>query len=205
MRVVEQAVCVGLLSVVGGILFTLSPIRPVPIQLPPLRAPPNTSAPAIDFGAAKHVGEGQLVGPESLAVSDDGATLYTGLGDGRVVRITQRDGGPLRWQLVARTGTASAGHCGSGERWGGPSDSFSRERACGRPLGMRLTKRRHLLDGGKQIRSNHPARLAIDSSPRFVNQIRHSDSSPRFVTERRVESARRILPLSNSLSPSCSL
>ena len=151
MRVVEQALCVGVLSIVGGILFTLSPIRPVPIQLPPLRAPPNTSGPAIDFGAAKHVGEGQLVGPESLAVSDDGATLYTGLGDGRVVRITQRDGGPLRWQLVARTGTASAGHCGSGERWGGPSDFFSRERACGRPLGMRLTKRRHLLDGGKEI------------------------------------------------------
>ena len=199
MRVVEQAVCVGLLSVVGGILFTLSPIRPVPIQLPPLRAPPNTSAPAIDFGAAKHVGEGQLVGPESLAVSDDGATLYTGLGDGRVVRITQREeGGPLRWQLVARTGTAGAGHCGSGERWGGPSDFFSRERACGRPLGMRLTKRRHLLDGGKQIRSNHAARLAIDSSQRFVTQIRHSDSSPREGSNLRVES---FLSLTLSLPP----
>lgn len=80
MPTITQAVFVAALSLLGGVLFAVSPIDPVRVQLPALRTLPNTSVPPLDFAAAKHVGEGHLVGPESLAVSEDGATLFAGLG-----------------------------------------------------------------------------------------------------------------------------
>ncbi|GFS72023.1 adipocyte plasma membrane-associated protein [Nephila pilipes] len=67
----------------------------------------------------EHLFEGILEGPESIVFHED--FLYTGLADGRIVRI--EDGKII---TVARTGE--------------PCDMPHEERKCGRPLGLRIGK-----------------------------------------------------------------
>lgn len=121
-----------------------SPTSPVPFELPPLKPlPPSTSDVLL---RARHVGVGSLVGPESLAASFDGNALYAGLADGRIVRVVGDD--LSSWKTIARTG-AGAVTCGvDGEKWAGPADVHGREAACGRPLGLRVLRRKLLVSSG---------------------------------------------------------
>jgi len=93
----------------------------------------------------ERVGDGDLCGPESLAVSSWGGTptLFTGLQDGRIVRLTHSSpGGRPQWETVARTGRMhSSGHCGDG----GSTDTAGTEPTCGRPLGLRVAARGSIL------------------------------------------------------------
>ena len=79
-------------------------------------------------GRIERVGEGDLVGPESLVEVD--GYLFTGLADGRIVRFVNES----NYETVARScevhGCPDA--CGAS-----PADSTRTEKRCGRPLGMR--------------------------------------------------------------------
>lgn len=99
-----------------------SPIQPKPYYYPkPL--PRLEGALAINnlLQGATRAFQGQVTGPESFAVDENGV-LYTGLADGRIVAFK---GGEL-WQLT-RTGEFHP-HCGS----------FDLEPVCGRPKGMKV-------------------------------------------------------------------
>lgn len=107
----------------------LSPVAPArAFVLPPLHAlSPNTA-----LARMQHVGAGDLVGPESMALAPDGRSLFAGLVDGRIVRITPsptaRDGVDVA--TIVRTGTEVDG-CGD----------LDHQPVCGRPLGLRVTTR----------------------------------------------------------------
>lgn len=97
---------------------------------PPAPAYTGVLAPNTRLLSAHVVGRGQAVGPESVTVDARGA-LYTGLADGRVVRV---DPVSDRLETIARTGSAAA-DCGRPEA----------EARCGRVLGTRLDAAGRLL------------------------------------------------------------
>lgn len=103
---------------------------PAARELPALPTLPATS---IDMsGLIERVGEGDLVGPESLVVA--GGYMFMGLADGRVVRFANSSD----YWTVART-CAVRGQCPPLHECGAsPSDAAKSEKRCGRPLGMRL-------------------------------------------------------------------
>lgn len=92
--------------------------------------------------SAEHLLEDHLVGPESLVVDGMLGWMYMGLGNGRIVRLAAGADGKV--ETIARTGFSNS-IC---DDWGGPADLNDLEGACGRPLGMRLTKRRFLVSHG---------------------------------------------------------
>lgn len=82
-------------------------------------------------GVIDRVGEGDLMGPESLVVAN--GYLFTGLGDGRIVRFLS----PSNYTTVARSCEVET--CPPLQRCGAsPTDVARSEKQCGRPLGMRL-------------------------------------------------------------------
>ncbi len=89
--VLAPLVAVGLLMALGGLLAFLalpSPIRPV--AWTPSPAPPMTGvlAPNRRLAEADVLAAGLVAGPEDLALSPDGRTLYaSSYGDGRILRI----------------------------------------------------------------------------------------------------------------------
>ena len=116
-------------------------VSPVVSVLPPLPAfPPNDG---ILTGKVQKVGVDDLVGPESLvtATHNDAEYMFAGLGDGRIMRLSEDstnsdDNHDLSWTTVIRTGEDEA-KCGMG----GPADSTNTEEMCGRPLGMKIVRR----------------------------------------------------------------
>ena len=92
-------------------------------------------------GIVHKIGEGDLIGPESLVVGKYKGTeyIFAALADGRIVRIEgadEDDDDDMRWSTVIRTGEDHF-LCGKG----GPADTTDTERICGRPLGLALVKR----------------------------------------------------------------
>lgn len=82
-------------------------------------------------GVIDRVGEGDLMGPESLVVAN--GYLFTGLADGRIVRFVDSS----NYTTVARSCEVEAcpplQQCAAS-----PTDVARSEKQCGRPLGMRL-------------------------------------------------------------------
>eukprot|EP00039_Didymoeca_costata_P028836 m.22283 g.22283 ORF g.22283 m.22283 type:complete len:423 (-) comp7382_c0_seq1:70-1338(-) len=112
----------------------ISNMAPVELSVPALPyLEPNDRLRPSNRINVRHVGEGDLIGPESLVVYDK--YLFATLADGRIVRMQHEneESEALAWQTVAMTGTPGA-NCGQG----GPSDSTQSEELCGRPLGLRL-------------------------------------------------------------------
>lgn len=112
-----------------------SPIYPAISWVPP-------PLPTLESGDARlegalHIGEGDLVGPESMVASrvtdsDGRLVMFAGLVDGRIVRIRVPPGEvgneeAEEWTTVLRTGEAVEG-CGD----------YEHQPICGRPLGLRL-------------------------------------------------------------------
>ena len=116
----------------------VSPIDPVvpDVDLPPLRELARDQR-LVD---AQLLFAGDVSGPESFAAAPD--ALYTGLADGRIVRLIHGEItklNPIRRlevETIARTGEALEG-CGTREL----------EPACGRPLGLRIARARDIAPG----------------------------------------------------------
>jgi len=127
---------------------------PIAISLPELPSP-------VTFGRrytghVEKIGENDLVGPESLVVSNykDISYMFAALGDGRIARIEENtDDDTVQWNTLLRTGAGAGAHhpleddsaqddlnekCSV---WGGPADLTNTELKCGRPLGLLLVKR----------------------------------------------------------------
>lgn len=98
-------------------------VNPGPIEYPPLRPFPSD---VIQLEGVERLFEDDpgFKGPESFAFSEDGS-LYTGLADGRIVRVLNLDATPT-YTTIARTGEDVEG-CGT----------LDMEEVCGRPLGLR--------------------------------------------------------------------
>lgn len=132
----------GVVIFAVGIQWRLRSLNlwPVANGLPPLRPFPSNDSRLT--GKVEIVGEGDLLGPESLVVGENQAgkeVLFTGLTDGRVVRIEDNHG-DLSWASLVRTGSiplSDTTTCGKG--WF--ADTSNTEAICGRPLGIRLVKR----------------------------------------------------------------
>lgn len=113
---------------------------PVATILPPLQPFPSNDSRLT--GKVEIIGKGDLLGPESLIVGKNPAgkdVLFTGLTDGRIVRI-EENGGNLSWVSLVRTGSiplSDTTTCGKG--WF--ADTSNTEAICGRPLGMELAMR----------------------------------------------------------------
>jgi sugar lactone lactonase YvrE len=130
-RVTAGAVWAGLAAVLAGVVWLLigplCPIHPIAYTLDPLPTlPPNDR-----LVNAQHLFVGDWYGPESLAI-DAQNRLYTGLGDGRVVRWGGQEGSG--YEVFAHTGEVLSG-CGS----------YGLEPRCGRPLGLHFDKAGNLL------------------------------------------------------------
>ena len=113
-------------------------VAPVVSVLPSLPTFPIPSNAGILTGKVQRIGIEDLVGPESLvtATHNGAEYMFTGLGDGRIVRLSEDADHDLLWTTVTRTGEDDA-KCGKG----GPADSTNTEAICGRPLGMKIIKR----------------------------------------------------------------
>ncbi|CAJ0572360.1 unnamed protein product, partial [Mesorhabditis spiculigera] len=121
--------------------------RPIELKVPP--ALNGKLAPNDKLSKVEHVLEDRLDGPESLAAI--GETLYTGLYDGRVVKIV--DG-----RIVSEIKLTKAKDCGN----------YDNEPKCGRPLGIR----RKGLTGEKF--------LVIDAY-RGIEEVDFADGSHRLI------------------------
>ncbi|CAB9498777.1 Adipocyte plasma membrane-associated protein [Seminavis robusta] len=110
-------------------------VSPVSTPLPALPAFPTAEIRNIT-GQLEIVGEGELVGPESL-VSASGF-MFVALGDGRIARLSHAKGQQqeAQWTFLVRTGTTDGAKCGFS-----PSDESQTESQCGRPLGLKVVKR----------------------------------------------------------------
>ena len=104
------------------ISMTSSPIDAVPvIQNHPLPQLIGVMSPNTKLTNTSKLGDGKIVGPESIEVDGSG-NIYTGLADGRVVKIVGRTGDIVD---LFQTGE-NLEECGR---------DYSTEEMCGRPLG----------------------------------------------------------------------
>jgi hypothetical protein len=107
------------------------------------------------------LGQNDLIGPECLAITPNGQSMFASLGDGRIVKLHNINSSSPTWTTVIRTGpgitTKSCNdtttpkpsvcfvRCGAG----GPSDDHSTfgpsEYVCGRPLGLWLSSRKKMM------------------------------------------------------------
>lgn len=111
-----------ILSALDVLFFFLpSPIDPKPFSLPRLPKFEGVLEVNSNLTKAKQLFEGQLLGPESMAIDSTG-TLYTGLADGRIVKF---EGDKV--VDVVQTGKP-------------PCGTLELEPTCGRPLGMRFDR-----------------------------------------------------------------
>lgn len=111
-----------ILSALDVLFFFLpSPIDPKPFSLPRLPKFEGVLEVNSNLTKAKQLFEGQLIGPESMAIDSTG-TLYTGLADGRIVKF---EGDKV--VDVVQTGKP-------------PCGTLELEPTCGRPLGMRFDR-----------------------------------------------------------------
>ncbi len=75
-----------LVLVVGYLLFWPSPIDPVPYEPPPIPKLAGPTEPNDRLASAELIAAGKVDGPEDIEVDAEGR-IFTGLADGRVVRI----------------------------------------------------------------------------------------------------------------------
>jgi len=131
---VQRSVTRVIVQVLAGIVavFCLylvlapSPIEPVSIVSEhPLPHFSGVLKPNTILQTVSKIAPGKLIGPESFEVDRDG-NVYTGLGDGRVVKILY---GTEQIVEIGRTGQFIDG-CGTAEL----------EETCGRPLGLHFDK-----------------------------------------------------------------
>lgn len=101
---------------------------PVAVSLPDLPALPTSQQ---KLQTIERIGENDLVGPESLVVSK--GYMFAALGDGRIVRLKERNQN-MEWTTLVRTGGSGLDDICS--PWSGPSDLRNIESICGRPLGL---------------------------------------------------------------------
>mmetsp|Transcript_9412 Transcript_9412/g.27652 ORF Transcript_9412/g.27652 Transcript_9412/m.27652 type:complete len:407 (-) Transcript_9412:143-1363(-) len=127
------AVALAAVLAIGIALFFQSEISPVVYDSPPLVQLVKNDK----LSVVEHIGLGELGGAESFAKLGD-EFLFASLSDGRIVRLDS----DLNATTLIRTGEDHAS-CGKG----GPGDSTSTEVICGRPLGMRLVRRKALVGG----------------------------------------------------------
>lgn len=116
-------------AVVVGSCLLRSEVDPQPLSLPPLRPLPDLSADGSTRLTVERLFEGEpgFQGPESFVFDGDGSA-FTGLADGRIVRM-RLDGAVPEVETVAHTGRDVVG-CGT----------LAMEPVCGRPLGLRAER-----------------------------------------------------------------
>ena len=139
-RVALPVSVVAILSIFTKYRLRYLGMSPITYVLPDL--PDLLPDSRLGGGVINHIGEGDLIGPESFVVSKDPIdgfpVLFAALADGRVVRIRENVvPGGMQWTTVVRTGEESNDRpCGGG----GPADRFETEESCGRPLGIIIVK-----------------------------------------------------------------
>eukprot|EP00897_Mesotaenium_endlicherianum_P010289 jgi/Mesen1/9289/ME000060S08726 len=118
--------------------YKLSPIADVNFTPHPITVPvvPHISdkSNSLNSSAAELLYVGEIFGPESLAFDSEGR-LYTGLGDGRIVRRDPGSSGA--WETFAWTSPKRTAVC-EPETLG---PNLAHEEQCGRPLGLRFDKK----------------------------------------------------------------
>jgi hypothetical protein len=117
------------------------------------------------------------MGPECLAITPNGQSMFASLGDGRIVKLQNiNSSSSPTWSTVIRTGpgittkscndTVCFVRCGAG----GPSDDHSTfgpsEHVCGRPLGLWLSSRKKMMPvlDNKHLLPRHDENVNDESS-----------------------------------------
>jgi hypothetical protein len=136
------------------------------------------------------LGNNDLIGPECLAITPNGQSMFASLGDGRIVKLQNiNSSSSPTWTTVIRTGpgitTKSCNdtvskpsvcfvRCGAG----GPSDDHSTfgpsEYVCGRPLGLWLSSRKKMmpvLDDNHHLLPRHDVNVNDESSVEYDDDV----------------------------------
>ena len=131
------------------------------------------------------LGNHDLIGPECLAITPDGRSMFASLGDGRIVRLSDiNSSSSPTWTMVMRTGpgittkscndtapkpSACFVRCGAG----GPGDDHATygpsEYLCGRPLGLWLSTRTKMMPVLEETEE--------DDHPRHDENVNNDESS----------------------------
>lgn len=161
---------------------------PVSVSLPPL--------PSLDGGNVDLLKDAEIVenvpGPESLVTWN--MYMFSGLADGRIVRFSNAS----NYVTVARSCEA-AGACPPLERCvASPWDEAKTEKACGRPLGMRLDGDKIVIADAyvgllvlSDLGSTKPKLRRILSGATLLNDVAVGRPGQYFVTETTTRHRRR--------------
>ena len=156
MRTFAAAIIVACISLFVRLRLSHLNLSPQSFKLPDLPhfVPDNRLANV----PIRILGNNDLVGPECLAITPNGKSMFASLGDGRIVRLSDiHSSSSPTWTTVMRTGPgintkscsgtaitkphACFARCGAG----GPGDDHATfgpsEYICGRPLGLWLSTR----------------------------------------------------------------
>ena len=181
MRTFAAAIIVACIALFVRLRLSHLNLSPQPFTLPdpPHFVPDNRLANV----PVATLGHNDLVGPECLAITPDGRSMFASLGDGRIVRLSDIDSSSTpTWTTVMRTGPGATtkscndaapgppacfARCGAG----GPGDDHATfgpsEYTCGRPLGLWLSTRRRMI----------PALVDDDHPPRRDENVNDEESS----------------------------
>lgn len=185
MRTFAAAIIVACIALFVRLRLSYLNLSPQPFTLPDLPhfVPDNRLANV----PIQKLGNNDLIGPECLAITPDGRSMFASLGDGRIVRLSDINSSspPTTWTTVMRTGpgitTKSCNgttatpkpracfvRCGAG----GPGDDHATfgpsEHICGRPLGLWLSTRRRMIPALEED-DDHP--------PRHDENVNNDESS----------------------------
>ncbi|KAJ7542990.1 hypothetical protein O6H91_09G020900 [Diphasiastrum complanatum] len=144
----------------------------------------------------------EIHGPESIAFDAHGRGPYTGLSDGRIVRW---DGPEKGWTDFAYTSPNRSEVC---QPKTPPQPNLAFEHVCGRPLGLRLSKKtgelfiadayHGLLVVGPEGGSAKPLATEAEGEPfRFTNDLDLDDEGNVYFTDSSTRFPRRLTTLSN--------
>lgn len=110
------------------------PTNPTIVNLP---SPSPELVPNTDLAKLEKMYSGSFQGPEAFAFDENGV-LYSGLSDGRIVRVSTTDSEPWQPELVLFTGNPQ-------QALPFPCGEVNTEKICGRPLGMKFDQNGKLI------------------------------------------------------------
>lgn len=124
----------GMILLLAIYVFKIEPLTdPIAVNLPsPPELEPNTALAKLEKEY-----RGTFQGPESFAFDKNGV-LYSGLADGRIVRVSTTDSEPFQPETVIFTGNPQ-------KALPFPCGKPNTERICGRPLGMKFNQEGKLI------------------------------------------------------------
>lgn len=190
--IILQVLAVILVVFTIYVIIVPSPIDPVVVKNDPLPYFDGVMTPNTKLQEITKIGRAKLNGPESIQVDRDG-NIYTGLHDGRIVKIV-KSGEIIE---LARTGERLP-NCGETEV----------EHRCGRPLGLQFDQNEENLiicDGylglmklnieTSQLTTLIPASVGVQDTPfKFLNHLAVASDGKVYFTDSSWRWGRRDFP-----------